>query len=95
MVQVPTSSATPADSNAIHALVGRHALPPGVTDVEVAFGEDSTGQPAVWITFVVEDDLHPSKQRVSELNRLVRTVTDDLLRHVSDRWPYVQFRVAA
>ncbi|HEX9904641.1 MAG TPA: hypothetical protein VGA77_06725 [Propylenella sp.] len=79
----------------ISQIVGRHPLPPSVREVQYSFGEDSTGNPAVWIVYVVEDDQDPSQRRISELNELATTVRNEILRSDIERWPYVQFRPAA
>lgn len=83
------------EARQIHALVRKHKLPPGVKTFELEFGEDSEGDPAVWVWFIVDDDLNPSPEKVSKLNKLARSVTTDIRSKIANRWPYVQFRAAA
>jgi hypothetical protein len=87
--------ASDAEVRAILEILRRHRLPPGVEGPQLEFGEDSTGNPAVWLWFKIDEDLNPSDQKVSALNEFVRSVTADLLERKISRWPYVRFRVAA
>jgi hypothetical protein len=66
----------------------------GVKAVEVDFGEDSTGDPAVWISLTVDDEISPSQQRISELSDLARSLRDEILKTGIAYWPYVNFRVS-
>ncbi|MBI1776607.1 MAG: hypothetical protein HYR63_14775 [Proteobacteria bacterium] len=80
-------------------MVSKLKLPAGVKRFELQFGDDSTGDPAVWVLFIIDDDLNPSPKKVSEFSKLAQEVTADLLAKLPkkgiERWPYVQFRAAA
>jgi hypothetical protein len=84
-----------AEEATIRAVLKKHKLPPSVKGFELEFGEDSTGDLAVWILFDVDQDLQPSKEKLSALTRLDRSVRADLLATGITRWPYVKFRVTA
>jgi len=83
------------DADAVRNIVAGLDLPDGLRSFAVELGDDSTGDPAVWIAFFVEDDLKPSKKKIDELNRVSDLVTSLLLREVPQRWPYVVFREPA
>jgi hypothetical protein len=79
----------------IHDLVKRHKSPANVRSFEVRFGKDSTGDPAVWIRFLVDDDLNPSQKQISQLTEFGNKVRSELLGADIRYWPYVEFRAAA
>jgi len=98
MAKKRTKPVSAADDEAemIRAGVEDRAFPPSVKGFAIEFGEDSTGDPAVWIWFEVDDDLNPSKEKLSELTGLYRSVTSDILKKLGGSpWPYVGFRVPA
>jgi hypothetical protein len=43
----------------------------------------------------IEDELKPSAESISTLNRFVTDVRSELLRKGLHHWPYVRFRAAA
>jgi hypothetical protein len=61
----------------------------------VRVGEDSAGDPAVWIEFLVDNDLSPSKAKLGELTKLVDSVSQELISKDPQRWPYVRLKTAA
>lgn len=75
-------------------LKGRH-LPETVRTYTIRIGEDSEGDPAVWVEFVVDNDLKPSKAKLNELTELVDSVSRELISRYPQRWPYVRLRAAA
>jgi len=79
----------------IHELVKRHRFPADVRSFEVNFGRDSTGDPAVWIWFLVQDDNNPSEEKIDGLNQFANSVRSDLLKADLRYWPYIDFRAAA
>jgi hypothetical protein len=88
---IPPSAASGKEARIFHEIVGRHgALPEGVRRVEFRFGEDSAGEPAVWIVFVASNDLKPSKGKIADLQRVADEVRSEVLRSDSQRWPYVE-----
>ncbi len=56
--------------------------------VEYRLGEDSYGDPAVWMIFVADDDLKPSKQKIDAYYRFTQEVLDAVHRSDSVRWPF-------
>lgn len=98
MVTKPRSRQRASEDEAalVRDLVKKQKFPPAVKKgrFTIEFGEDSTGEPAVWIWFLVDDDLNPTKQKISELNHFANTVRSALLRAKMPYWPYVEFRAA-
>jgi hypothetical protein len=81
------------EARKIHEVVKRHTFPRTVKPkFEVNFGEDSSGQRAVWIWFFVDEDLKPSEAKISELTNFVSSVRSDLLNADLAFWPYVDVR---
>jgi hypothetical protein len=85
-------AATVAEASRIRALVNQHKRPRGVLSWNAEYGEDSTGDPAVWIWFHFEDKDGISKRKIHELTDFVESVRSDLLQAKIGRWPYVGFR---
>jgi hypothetical protein len=84
-----TEGASVAEAKKIHSLVRKHALPAGVREFVVRFGEDSAGERAVWISFIVPRDFQDSKDSILTVNNFVREVRSDLLRANLPYWPYL------
>jgi hypothetical protein len=82
------------EAQIVQGILAKWKRPSNVRDVSFEFGEDSTGDPAVWIWLTVDDELQPSNQSISGLNRFVTDVRSDLLRAGLSYWPYVRFRAA-
>ena len=76
----------------IHHLVETNSSSEFVRRFEIEFGPDSTDSPAVWVHLIVDADLHPSKQKVVKLGKLVRKVQAALLRKNLGLWPFVDVR---
>jgi hypothetical protein len=68
--------------------IGR--LPDDIRRVEFHLGEDSEGAPAVWITLVARDDLQPSKEKISTLQRITNEVRSQVINSGTGRWPYIE-----
>jgi hypothetical protein len=83
----------PEEVRQIQKVVKKHRLPPDVLAVEVDFGLDWTGDPAAWIHYFVEDDLHPSDEKIARLNNFAASVRSDLLKINYSYWPYIDFQV--
>lgn len=80
---------------AVKQLVKKHPRPASVREVQIELGEDSTGDPAVWISLIVDEDLNPSRAKLEELNAFSDTITSEILKHDPRRFPYVRYRAAA
>jgi hypothetical protein len=76
----------------IHASVKHQQLPADVRSFEVKFGTDATGDPAVWIWFLVDEDNNPSHEKIRGLNRFADKVRSELLKMNLRYWPYIDFR---
>jgi hypothetical protein len=85
----------PEEVRQIQKVVKKHHLPPDVLAVEVDFDLDWTGDPAARISYFVEDDWHPSSEKIARLNRFADAVRDDLLKVNDSYWPFVRFQVPA
>jgi|ERR1700722_7310586 hypothetical protein len=85
-------AATVAEAKRIRAIVNRHKFPGGVLTWNAEYGEDSTGDPAIWIWFHYRDEDGISQDKIHELTDFVRSVRSDLLEAKIGRWPYVGFR---
>jgi hypothetical protein len=77
---------------AIQDLLKKRPLPAAVKGIELEFGEDSTGDPAVWIWLLVDDDVAPSAAKLDELGRFQRGLLSDSIDAGLSHWPYVRFR---
>jgi hypothetical protein len=83
-------AATVDEGKLLHNIVReRVRLPEDVLKVEFRFGEDSTGAPAVWIVFVANDDLKPSKSKIARLQRVAEEVRS-IVQSRTSRWPYIE-----
>lgn len=88
---MPPGTAGGDEARMFHQIISRIGrLPEGVRLVKFRFGEDSDGAPAVWITFVAQDDLKPSKEKIADLQRVTNEVRSEILRSGSERWAYVE-----
>jgi hypothetical protein len=59
----------------IDSVIKRHRLPSGVKTWSAEYGEDSTGEPAVWIWFHYKDDEGISQQKIHELSGFVHLIS--------------------
>jgi hypothetical protein len=46
----------------------------------------------VWVHLIVDDDLKPSKDKISEVHAIANRVRSALLRDNLNFWPYVDVR---
>jgi hypothetical protein len=76
----------------IQKVVNSHRPPADVRAVKVDFGRDWIGAPAAWISYLVEDDLNPSKEKIVRLTKFAISVRDALLKTSPSYFPYVDFR---
>jgi hypothetical protein len=80
------------DARKIHDLIQANTSPDVVKAFEVKFDSDSTDSRAVWVILIVENDLKPSPEKISKLNREADKVRTALLREKFNFWPYVEVR---
>lgn len=83
------------EARKVHKLIRKRRLPADVKSFEVRFGKDATGDPAIWIWFLVDDDINPSAEKISRLSEFGDLVRSDLLGADLRYWPYVDFRAAS
>jgi hypothetical protein len=83
----------PEEVRQLQKVVKKHHPPPDVLAVEVDFDLDWTGDPAARILYFVEDDWHPSDEKIARLNKFADAVKDDLLKVNNSYWPFIDFRV--
>jgi hypothetical protein len=86
------SGAPISEVRLVHKLVKRVGRPVGIQSFEVEFGEDSTGDAAVWVWFSIRDDFPTSKSGIDKLNEFATSVRQELLGSKLNRVPYVRFR---
>jgi hypothetical protein len=83
------------ESKWIYNLIKDRPLPRGVRDLEVELGEDSTGEPAVWIWFLIEPGLEPTKDWLTRINDFARQLKTAIFDAGVERISYVRLRSAA
>jgi len=80
------------EAKVLHDIVReRVRLPEDMDWGEFRVGEDSTGEPAVWIVVVAhdDDDHKPSKSKIASLRR-VREEVRSVVHSQTNRWPYIE-----
>lgn len=96
---VSEASATAEEARIIHDLVSesvenaakRGRLPKQVhPDFRLEFGEDSAGDPAVWIWFLVDND-RPSQEETKQAVDLTDDIQNAVLQSPARHWPYVKY----
>ena len=86
------STARASEERGIRRLVKQVAEPEGFPLFELDFGEDSTGTPAVWISFLLDYEYPTTKDSIGALTRLGQRVKSNLFEHDINRVPYIRFR---
>lgn len=61
-----------------------------IRSVNFHFGEDSSGEPSVWITVVVPHDLERSRERLNALKDATENFKADVWKSGVKRWPYIK-----
>lgn len=89
------AGASPAQEERVFQEIVRNygKLPEGVSRVDFRFGEDSVGDPAVWIVFHAKDELRPSKESIAALRRAGEAIRSEIRRAGTERWPYITIEV--
>ena len=75
----------------IRSILKNIKLPVEVKSFDLAFSEDSSGMPAVWINLHVDNDNKPSADKVNRLRAVRRDISRRIVEKQSTPWPYVQF----
>lgn len=78
-------------------LVAKHRgeFPLTIKKIDVRYGEDSTGNLAVWILVSMDGDPDLSPEKLSRLDDAMKNVKADLAKAGVERWPYFKFEVAS
>jgi hypothetical protein len=84
--------ASAEEARRIHNLVQANTVAEKVRSFVLNFGPDSANNRAVWVHLIVDSDLNPSQEKISELNTIARSVRSALLRENLGFWPYVDIR---
>ncbi|HUN43508.1 MAG TPA: hypothetical protein VMU81_24700 [Acetobacteraceae bacterium] len=89
------NASTAEQADKISRVIRSRALPESVRNFKIEFGPDSTGDPAVTIWPIVDDDPNPPKRVLDETSRFVRETETDLVNLGLRHWPYVRFMLAS
>lgn len=94
----PVSAASPDEFRTIAEVIQAQRFPKGIkpTNYSIEFGEDSTGQPSVWIFLGVDEDHQdPPKGWISEVGDFVSQLRKSLLDNRRVRhWPYIELKAS-
>jgi hypothetical protein len=85
-------TASVGEARAIQDILKGRPWPPAVKGFELEFGEDSTGDPAVWVWLMIDDDVSPPAEKIKELGRFRRGLVSAIMDAGLSHWPYVRFR---
>ena len=85
-------AARTSEARRIRRLVKQVAKSEGFPLFQLNFDEDSTGTPAVWISFFLDDAYPTNKKSIQTLTRLGQRVKSSLFEHHISRVPYIRFR---
>jgi hypothetical protein len=87
-VRLPTE----ADQRQVRETIDRYEpkRPDGVRRVDFTFGEDWTGDPAVYIELIVDKTVKPTMEKAQELNDFVKLIQRDLIESKFAFWPYTR-----
>jgi hypothetical protein len=64
-------------------------LPASIHRIQFRLGEDSQGDPCIWIELVMDDDLNPSKEKMADIRRVKAELRNAIMLSDTERWPYV------
>jgi hypothetical protein len=89
----PANTGAPGiEAKRIQEMLGAIAKPHGIRLFKLHFGEDTTGDPAVWISFVLPRNYPTAPPDIRALTDLGRRVRKELLDEGLERIPYVDFQ---
>jgi hypothetical protein len=90
-----TNAGTVEETRQIDQVIKKRPLPESVRSFRIEFGTDSTGDPAVTIWLIVDDDPNPPKRVLDQTTKFVRETEGDLLNLGLRHWPYIRFSPAS
>jgi hypothetical protein len=79
------------DAVRAHQLLDGQTWPDYVVGFSCEAGHDSTGDPCLWITLMLRDDIPNRPDFLNVTNELRQKVADVLEKNGIDRWPYFRF----
>ena len=80
------------DVDALKRLVERSPKPNGVELLDLSCGNDSSNEPSLWVTFLVDEGVANSNEDVKALNAYRHYVISELLKAAPETWPYIEFK---
>ncbi len=80
------------EAREIHKIVREAAEPLGFRRFEVHYGDDSTGDPGVWVSFLLGPDYPTDSGSINRLDELASAVKTALFESPFNRLPYIRFR---
>ena len=83
------------DQQKVHDILAGFVLPNEIEKLDTVFGLDSTGDPAVWLTFHVRDTAKIGQNELERLTRFLSEVTSALLQANIAAFPYTRLEQAA
>jgi len=92
----PPDAASGEEARQLQEIVRRsHPWPNGVKGVQLRYGEDSEGSPAVWIVFVVVKEMEASEEAIAAIRHAAEKLRSDIRRTGTVRWPYIMIETDA
>jgi hypothetical protein len=83
----------PTDEAAVVLAAVRPQFPPFVHDAVFQLRTDHTGDPAVWIWLILDDETDVEERAVQDaLIGVQRAIHDRLMASGVDRWPFISVR---
>lgn len=58
---------------------------------DLKYGNDSTGVPSVWISFLIKSKQEKQPKLIKDINNFSSEFKETLLKSGLDAWPYVNF----
>lgn len=85
----------PDDQARAKAILDETPLPPELSTVTIELKDDYSGDPAMYLSFHVKDEVKLEDEHIARLSRYMMDVADRLLRSGVSRFPYVSLDQAA
>ena len=83
------------DQDKVQGTLARFTLPPEIDHVETNYGTDHTGDPAVFLTFILKQDVHLEREEIKQVSRFISDVGGALLNAGIGGFPYTRLEEAA
>jgi hypothetical protein len=92
MVMFPDAATTAADEAKVRAILQQWTFPPNVRGWELDFTEDHSGDPAVFITFRVDDALNASAETIRSVREFSEKLDRQLLSAGLHFFPHFRYQ---